>query len=90
MGSNYVGDHAQRCKVVSGGYLFKEDGGSLHNYVRTNPGDIGEGLVLMLMVRKRPPGWEKEVERFIVREKKNSYYLSRVYAALWGEYRSGS
>ncbi len=67
----------------------KKMGALLTNYVRTNPGDIGEGLVLMLMVRQRPPGWEKEVERFIVREKKNSYYLSRVYAALWGEYKVG-
>jgi predicted MPP superfamily phosphohydrolase len=67
----------------------KKMGALLTNYVHTNPGDIGEGLVLMLMVRQRPPGWEKEVERFIVREKKNSYYLSRVYAALWGEYKVG-
>ncbi len=41
------------------------------------------------MVRQRPPNWEKEVERFIKQEQKNSFYLSKIFSALRCELEYG-
>jgi hypothetical protein len=45
--------------------------------------------VYLIMVRQRPPNWEKEVERFIIREQKNSFYLSKIFDALKWELEYG-
>lgn len=65
----------------------KKMGALLANYTQGNQQSLGELLVLLVMIRQRPPGWEKEVEKFIVRERKNSFYLGRVFQALWSEWR---
>ena len=39
------------------------------------------------MAKQRPPGWEKEIERFIVREQKNSFALNRIFANLQQEFK---
>jgi hypothetical protein len=41
------------------------------------------------MVKQRPPSWEKEVERFIKQEQKNSFYLSRIFHVLMSELEYG-
>jgi len=68
--------------------LYQEDlfskkmGALLGSYVKNHQGTLGELLVLLVMARQRPPGWEKEIENFIVRSKKNSFYLNRVFSTL--------
>jgi hypothetical protein len=42
---------------------------------------------MLLIIRQRPAGWEKEVRRFIGRSHKNSFYLARVFDALRSEFR---
>ena len=48
---------------------------------------IQEFLILLVMTKQRPPGWEKELENFILRTNKNSFYLSRIQASLQNEYK---
>lgn len=55
----------------------------------THQGALGELLVLLLMTKQRPPRWEKEIEKFIVRTKKNSFYLYRVFTSLYGQFKIG-
>jgi len=70
--------------------IFSKKMGALFGrYIEQNQGEFSEFLVLLVMTKQRPPGWDKEVERFIVGAKKNSYYLSRIQASLQGEYRIG-
>jgi predicted MPP superfamily phosphohydrolase len=61
-------------------------GAMLFEFVGQNQGALEELLMLLVIVKQRPVGWETEVENFIVRSSKNSYYLSRVYCALRSEY----
>lgn len=67
----------------------KKMGALLGRHVRTHENELGELLVLLVMIKQRPPRWEQEVERFIVREKKNTYYLHKVFTALRCEHRIG-
>lgn len=74
--------------------LFQEDifskkmGKLFSSYVKTHDGSLGELLILLVMARQRPPGWEKEIENFIVRSKKNSFYLNRIYFTLLNEFKT--
>jgi hypothetical protein len=63
-------------------------GALLSSYLNNNKDTLGELLVLMVMIKQRPPAWEKDVEQFIVRVNKNSFYLNRVYSLLHGEFRT--
>jgi hypothetical protein len=70
--------------------IFSKKLGALFaNYVQAHPGELGELLLLLVMVKQRPPNWEREVENFILRENKNSFALCRVYACLLREYTVG-
>ena len=64
----------------------KKMGALLSGYVKANKGTLSEMMILLVMATQRPPGWEKEIESFIVRTNKNSFYLNRIYAALRHEY----
>lgn len=64
----------------------KKMGALLSGYVQANQGSLGEMMVLLVMAKQRPPGWEKEIESFIVRTNKNSFYLSRIYSVLFHEF----
>jgi hypothetical protein len=67
--------------------IFSKKMGSLFsNYVKAHSGELGELLILLVMAKQRPPGWEKEIENFIVREQKNSFLLNKVYVALRQEF----
>jgi hypothetical protein len=74
-------------------WWFQEDifskkmGPLLIDYVRKHGKEIGQLFVLLLMVRQRSPNWEKEVERFIVSENKNSFRLAMVASAMWNEFK---
>ena len=68
--------------------LFSKKMGPLFvNHMRENQGSLTAFLLLLVMIRQKPAGWEKEVERFIVSENKNSFYLSRVFDAVRSEFR---
>jgi len=67
----------------------KRIGPLLADYVTRHSREYGAFLVVSLMVIQRPPNWEKEVEKFIVHEDKNSYYLARILSDLRGEVRLG-
>ena len=67
----------------------KKMGRLLCNHVKTHRGELSEVLVLLVMIRQKAPGWVGETESFILREHKNSFYLSRVFAALRTESRIG-
>ena len=65
----------------------KKMGPLLINYVKTSSGTLGELLILEVLIKQRPAGWCEEVERFIVREDKNAYYLLRAFCTLRSEFQ---
>ena len=67
----------------------KKMGALLCNHIETHRAELSEVLVLLIMIRQKAPGWVKETRRFILREHKNSFYLSRIFAALRTESRIG-
>ena len=67
----------------------KKMGALLCNHVESHRGELSEVLVLLVMIRQKAPGWVRETKRFILSEHKNSFYLSRIFAALQTEYRIG-
>ena len=70
--------------------IFSKKLGALFaTYVQAHQGQLGEMLLLLVLVKQRPPNWEREVESFILRENKNAFALCRVYVCLLGEYRVG-
>ncbi len=70
--------------------IFSKKMGALFaKYNEFHNGSLGELLILLVIVKQRPPNWEKEVERFIKQEKKNSFYLSRIFSALRCELEYG-
>ncbi len=68
--------------------IFSKKMGALFSrHIEKNQGGFSEFLILLVMTKQRPPGWEKEVEGFIVKTKKNSFYLSRIQVSLQSEYK---
>lgn len=72
---------------------FEEDlssrrlGVLLSNFIRQNEGTLGQFLILETMVHHRPKDWDKEVQRFIVRSHKNSFFLERLYITLMRSFK---
>ena len=70
--------------------IFSKKMGALFcNHVKTHQGELSETLILMVMIRQKAPGWASETRRFILKEHKNSFYLSRIFVALRTESRLG-
>ena len=70
--------------------IFSKKLGSLFkHYLGNNSKSLGELLVLLLIIRQRPLGWNKTVEEFIMNSSKHSFYLNRVYVTLLDEFRVG-
>jgi hypothetical protein len=73
-------------------YWYQEDifskklGALFARNIEKNQGGFREFLILLVMTKQRPPGWEKEVESFIIRTKKNSFYLNRIHISLLSQY----
>ena len=61
----------------------------LTKYLRANEGSLGELLVLLLQIQQKPIGWAREVENFIVKVSKNSFYLNRAFVTLQHEFKLG-
>ena len=70
--------------------IFSKKMGALFcNHIKTHRGELSETLILMVMIRQKAPGWVSETKRFILKEHKNSFYLSRIFVALRTESRLG-
>jgi len=70
--------------------IFSKKMGALFcSHIESHRGELSEALVLLVMIRQKAPGWERETKRFILNADKNSFYLSRIFAALLTEYRVG-
>ena len=70
--------------------IFSKKMGALFcKHIETHRAELSELLVLLIMIRQKAPGWVKETKRFIHREHKNSFYLSRIFVALHTESRLG-
>lgn len=75
--------------------LYHEDvfsrkmGPLLARYANAHSGELGQLMVILMMIRQAPQNWFREVERYVVSLHKNSFYLSRVCEALMSEYRLG-
>ena len=67
----------------------KKMGALLCKHIGNHEGELSEALVLLVMIRQKAPGWVEEAQRFILKEHKNSFYLSRVFSALRREFRIG-
>jgi hypothetical protein len=52
-------------------------------------GAITKHELILLLIYKRPRNWNKVVQRYIVDNKKNSFYLYDVYINLHEEYKFG-
>jgi predicted phosphodiesterase len=61
----------------------------LSKHGQSHQGTLAELLVMLVMIRQRPTGWDKEVEHFIVRENKNSFYLMKAFDELRNEIKIG-
>ena len=42
---------------------------------------------MLVMIKQRPPNWEREVENFVIRQNKNSFALSKAFGLLKQEFR---
>ena len=75
--------------------LYQEDvfsrkmGPLLARYAHVHADELGQLMVILMMIKQAPPNWFREVEKYVVSCKKNSFYLSRVCEALVNEYRLG-
>jgi len=66
--------------------VFSRKMGPLFSKFITDSKDPLEQLMLvLLLILQRPPGWQDEVESYILRTYKNSFYLSRVSDVLHQE-----
>ncbi|MEM1188432.1 MAG: hypothetical protein AAGI72_07890 [Pseudomonadota bacterium] len=59
----------------------------IYNFASRSEDSLKKHFVNLLLVCKRPRGWEKHVEKFILSEDKNSFYLSDLYQCLCAEYK---
>ena len=54
----------------------------LSNYIDSHHGELGELFAVLVVIHQRPLGWADQVERFILRQPKHSFYLQKVFGAL--------
>jgi len=69
--------------------IFSRKMGALFSrYTEAHRGTLNESLILLVMATQRSPGWEEEIDSFIERSKKNSFYLSQLFSRLFSELRT--
>lgn len=72
---------------------FKDDlfskrmGTLLFNHIDHEESKLINHVLNLLLINKRPKGWDKYIEDYIVSEHKNSYYLADVHSLLMTEYQ---
>lgn len=68
--------------------IFSKKLGALFaHHIEANKDTLGELLLILVMIKQRPPNWERQVENFIIRQNKNSFALSKAFGLLRGEFR---
>ncbi len=68
--------------------MFSKKLGALFvHHVTSNKDTLSELLIVLTLVKQRPHNWEREVENYILRQHKNSFALSKVFALLRHEFR---
>ena len=50
-------------------------------------GEISRHELILLLIRQRPRDWEKQVQKYVANNPKNSFYLLDVYRTLRAQYR---
>lgn len=58
------------------------------NYINDHQGELHEVLILLLISRQRPAGWEKLINRFVQNADKNSLYLQRIYSSMVEQFKT--
>jgi hypothetical protein len=61
----------------------------LKGFLKTSKSSLRNHLVRYLLVLHRPIGWEKELNNFVLKEDKNSFYLMDIFQVLEGEHQYG-
>lgn len=59
----------------------------LYKHIESEKNNLRKHELNLLILNKRPMGWEKHIEKYIISEKKNSFYLFDVYTTLRSEYQ---
>jgi len=59
----------------------------LYNHSKEEDCNFKKHLLSLLILNKRPKDWEKHIERYIINEHKNSFYLLDIYGTLRAEYK---
>ena len=65
----------------------KKMGTLLFNHVKNEKSGLIKHTLNLLIISKRPKGWDKYIENYIVSEDKNSFYLGDIYKTLRAEYK---
>lgn len=61
----------------------------LMSYSEENHGSLNKLLVIYLLIKQKPNGWNNKIEEFIITEDKNSFYLNRAFSLLIDECKFG-
>jgi len=65
----------------------KKMGPLLFKHINDEENSLIRHVLNLLVVNKRPKGWEDHIEKYIVSENKNSFYLLDIYSTLRAEYQ---
>jgi len=65
----------------------KKMGTLLYKHIDNETNQLIKHSLNLLLIQKRPKGWEKHIEEYIISENKNSFYLHGVYHRLRVEYQ---
>jgi len=65
----------------------KKMGKLLFKHIDDESNDFVKHTLNLLIINKRPKGWEAYIENYIISEHKNSFYLLDVYKTLRAEYQ---
>lgn len=59
----------------------------LYNHMKHEEHNLIKHELNLLIINKRPNGWDKHIENYIISQNKNSFYLNDVYGLLKAEYK---
>jgi len=61
----------------------------LIKFTKQNTGKLGELLAIYVLIKQKPTGWDDQIQSFIIREHKNSFYLNRAFELLMSDCKFG-
>ena len=68
-------------------FFSKKMGSLLFKHINKETNKLKIHTLNLLIIHKRPKGWDSYIEKYILNENKNSYYLCDVYSTLRAEYQ---